>query len=412
MLTGGQAVVADFGIARALQAADADALTQSGIVVGTPQYMSPEQAAGAVDARSDQYSLACTLYEMLIGQPPFTGLTSQAVMARHSLDPVPSLRVVRQTVPAAVESAIMRAMAKLPADRFPSMQRFLDALKSRALETAQPHSAAAAPSLPGFRSKGRWRVMAGLAALVLLGIFTWRFVAGWQSDRRGDGGRAITTVAVLPFHDLTVGPDSSYLGEAMTEELIDDLSEVGSLKVLSRNSGAVAQGTARSLAQLANELGIEAVVKGSIGKVADSIRVKVQVLRAPDSTLLLVKDYHGPLGKLPDLQREITTEITTSIRATLKGTERDRLARRREVNQRAYDAYLRGRFHLERDEAEPARLLFEQANRIAPDWAQPYVGMANYYTVAAFLQRRSPGRGPAEGAGGSGAGAPPGRDAG
>ena len=100
MLSGGQAVVADFGIARALHAASDQQLTLTGMVVGTPQYMSPEQAGGAaVDGRSDQYSLACTLYEMLIGQPPFTGPSSQAVIARHSLEPVPSLRVVRQTVP-------------------------------------------------------------------------------------------------------------------------------------------------------------------------------------------------------------------------------------------------------------------------------------------------------------------------
>ena len=100
MLTAGQAVVADFGIARALQAAGGESLTLTGVVVGTPQYMSPEQSAGgAVDGRSDQYSLACTLYGMLVGQPPFTGPSAQAVMARHSLDPVPGVRVVRQAVP-------------------------------------------------------------------------------------------------------------------------------------------------------------------------------------------------------------------------------------------------------------------------------------------------------------------------
>ena len=105
VLSGGQAVVADFGIARALHAASPEQLTLTGMVVGTPQYMSPEQAAGAaVDGRSDQYSLACTLYEMLSGQPPFTGPSSQAIIARHSLEPVPSLRIVRQTVPHAVEA--------------------------------------------------------------------------------------------------------------------------------------------------------------------------------------------------------------------------------------------------------------------------------------------------------------------
>ena len=132
-------MVADFGIARALHAASPEQLTLTGMVVGTPQYMSPEQAAGAaVDGRSDQYSLACTLYEMLSGQPPFTGPSSQAIIARHSLEPVPSLRVVRQTVPPAVEGAIMKAMAKVPADRFASMQRFLDALRRRRSRRSAP----------------------------------------------------------------------------------------------------------------------------------------------------------------------------------------------------------------------------------------------------------------------------------
>src|SRR5262245_46694840 len=122
MLSGGHAVVADFGIARALHAASAEPLTHSGMVIGTPHYMSPEQAGGdVVDGRSDQYSLACTVYEMLIGQPPFSGPTTQAVIARHLAEPVPSLRVVRQTVPKPVEAAIHQAMAKLPADRFGSV---------------------------------------------------------------------------------------------------------------------------------------------------------------------------------------------------------------------------------------------------------------------------------------------------
>src|SRR6476620_1893423 len=149
MLSGGQAVVADFGIARALEAASPERLTQSGMAVGTPQYMSPEQAAaGTVDSRSDQYSLACTLYEMLIGEPPFSGTSANAVIARHSLEPVPSLRVVRQAVPAAVETAIMRAMAKTPADRFASVQRFLEALSSPEI----PSLATTFPSSPRRRS--------------------------------------------------------------------------------------------------------------------------------------------------------------------------------------------------------------------------------------------------------------------
>jgi len=383
MLSGGQAVVADFGIARALHAAGAEQLTLTGMVVGTPQYMSPEQAAGAgVDGRSDQYSLACTLYEMLIGQPPFTGPSAQAVIARHSLEPVPSLRVVRHTVPQAAEAAIMRAMAKVPADRFDSMQRFLDALESPETTWVRPATPAPARHRAGPRVSRR--VMTALAVGGLVAAAAWLFAARRTPSPAPPGAGAVTAVAVLPFEDLSSHPDSSYLGEGLTEGLVADLAEVGSLKVISRSSGAVAQGTARSLAELASELGVQAVVKGSIRRAGDTVRVNVQFLHAPDSTLLLAKDYQARLGELPDLQREITLAITGSISAQLKGTERGRLGARREVNQRAFEAYLRGRFHLERNELEQARTLFEQASRIAPDWAPPYVGLANYYTSLPF----------------------------
>ncbi len=389
MLSGGQAVVADFGIARALQAASAEQLTQSGMVVGTPQYMSPEQAGGAaVDGRSDQYSLACTLYEMLSGQPPFTGSSAQAVMARHSLEPVPSLRVVRQTVPQALEEAITRAMAKLPADRFASIQRFLDAL-------ASPGSASAATTVPARpRSGSAWRLsrrrmMALGAGLVAAGAAGWLVVGRTASPAHSDA-RVVRAVAVLPFEEPASSPDSSYLGQGMTEGVIADLAQIGSLKVISRSSGAMAEGTTRSLAGMAKGLGVEAVVKGSIRRVGDTVSVNVRLIQTPDSILLLAKDYQGGLGELPDLQREIAIAITGSINAELKGTERSRLETRREVDRRGYEAYLRGRFHLERGEMEQARTLFEQAGRIAPAWAPPYVGLANYYTSLPFFTDVAP----------------------
>src|ERR1051325_11688960 len=165
VLSGGQAVVADFGIARALHAASDEPLTLAGMAVGTPQYMSPEQAGGvAVDGRSDEYSLACVLYEMLSGQPPFTGASSQAILARHSLEPVPGLRVVRQTVPVGVERAIVQAMAKLPADRYSTVQRFLDALASPSTEQL----AVAAPVGQSGRSRNpylRPALVAGIGVL-------------------------------------------------------------------------------------------------------------------------------------------------------------------------------------------------------------------------------------------------------
>jgi len=390
MLSAGQAVVADFGIARALNAASAEPITSTGLVVGTPQYMSPEQAAGGtVDGRSDQYSLACTLYEMLGGQPPFTGPSAHAIMARHSLDTVPSLRMVRETVPVTVEGAIVRAMAKLPVDRFPSIQRFLDALASPDSVSIQPTLPARPPSRSQPRVSRRMLTLLGAGLLVAVAAGWW-LAAGRMTGRPQPGSRMVSAVAVLPFQDVASGPDSSYLGDGMTEGLIADLAEIGSIKVISRSSGAAAQGATRSLAQLAKDLGVDAVVKGSIRKAGDSVRVNVRVLQARDSTLLVAGDYQGGMGELPNLQRQITLAIIGSIKADVKSAERSRLDTRRAVDQRAYEAYLRGRFYLDRGEMEQARKLFDYADSVAPDWAPSYVGMANYYSALPFYTNVSP----------------------
>jgi len=389
MLSGGQAVVADFGIARALEAASPEQLTQSGMALGTPQYMSPEQAlAGSVDGRSDQYSLACTLYEMLIGEPPFSGPTPNAVIARHSLEPVPSLRVVRQTVPPAVEAAIMRAMAKVAADRFASINQFVDALAASDVPSLST-TATARPAPESYARRNR-RVMLSLGGGVLLSAAAWWLLAGRPSLGSHRAAPGMTAVAVLPFDEIAGDPDSSYLGEGMTEGVITDLSEIGSLKVISRSSGAAAQGATRSLAELASDLGVGAVVKGSIRKVGDSVRVNLRLLQARDSTVLLSREYRGGMEDLPDLQRQITLAITTAIKADIKGAERSRLALRHKVDQRAYDSYLRGRFFLDRGEMDRARQMFDAAAGIAPGWAPPFVGLANYYAALPFYTNVSP----------------------
>ena len=159
LLESGEAVVADFGIARAITAAGGDKLTQTGIAIGTPLYMSPEQASagGAIDGRSDLYSLACVLYEMLAGHPPFLGGTAQAILARHAIDPVPPLRTARGTVSGTVERALVRALAKSPADRYATVPQFAEALDGAALPVTKT-------------SPGR-RVAIGVGvALVALGV--------------------------------------------------------------------------------------------------------------------------------------------------------------------------------------------------------------------------------------------------
>jgi membrane-associated phospholipid phosphatase/tRNA A-37 threonylcarbamoyl transferase component Bud32 len=174
LISEGYPVVADFGIARALTEAGGDRLTQTGVAIGTPAYMSPEQVreGAQVDGRSDLYSLGCVLYEMLAGQPPFTGATPQVIMARHALDPVPPLRTVRGTVPESVERAVARSLAKVPADRFTSGEQLILALVTQPglekLALATPPTGESAPSL--FSELRRRRVYHTAALYVVIGL--------------------------------------------------------------------------------------------------------------------------------------------------------------------------------------------------------------------------------------------------
>src|SRR5690242_19269029 len=226
LLLGGHALVADFGIARAVSSASEEKLTQTGMAVGTPHYMSPEQSLGSehVDARSDVYSLGCVLYEVLVGQPPFTGPNAMAIMARHSMEVVPSLQVVRQSVPDEVEDAVMQALEKTPADRFQTMKEFAERLSeaeaeaavartaqrrastaARRASAAQQRVSAATPRRrtaevevaeappPRNRAKLWGLVAAGILLVAAIGGGVWKF-----THRGGTSGAAGTADAVDP----------------------------------------------------------------------------------------------------------------------------------------------------------------------------------------------------------------------
>ncbi|HET7040269.1 MAG TPA: protein kinase, partial [Gemmatimonadales bacterium] len=173
----GRPVVADFGIARAVSAAGGENLTQAGMAVGTPAYMSPEQAAGdpALDGRSDIYALGCVLYEMLAGRPPFTGRNAMEVLARHTMDAVPPLRGARPTVPPTVDQTVSRALAKIPADRFATAREFADAIAGRLAAGPAGKGAVWAGLLSG-------RVLAIVAGYALFTVLGW-LAARWMADR-------------------------------------------------------------------------------------------------------------------------------------------------------------------------------------------------------------------------------------
>lgn len=340
LLKSGHAVVADFGIARAIDAAAGDKLTETGILVGTPTYMSPEQVAGdaIIDGRSDIYSLGCVLYEMLAGEPPFTGPTAQAIFARRLTDPVPSLRAVRE-VPEHVQRAIEKALARTPADRFSTAGRMAGALS----DTTRPA-----------RSTPRWRTAA--AALATLALVVMAVPAVIKFSKPAAAVSA-ARVAVLPFA-VRGGEDFSFLGEGLVDLLSRGLDGAGELRTvdpgtvltavaqnggsgtldiersrtLARRLGAglyvlgsvnVAEGRLRIQASLygGTAVGTEALTKASVEGTSAQLFTLVDDLSAQ----LLSKRERGSVGRLAQTAA-ITTSSLVALKAFLDAEHRLRTA--------------------------------------------------------------------------------------
>jgi len=291
LLEDGQAIVADFGIAHAISTAGEEKLTQTGVTLGTPAYMSPEQAMAErdLDGRSDIYSLGCVLYEMLAGQPPFTGPTAQAIIARHALEDVPPVTVVRTTVPPEIEDAITQAMSKVRVDRFKTASAFADALtgKTRATSTHRlTRGTAAYVSEAARRARVRRNALIGAGSLVLLlaaGFAAWRFgSANTPTAAAGTVRDPLETkVAVLYFTDESRDKRLGYLADGLTESLIDELSDVATLDVVSKAGVGAFRNVALARDSIARALGVGNLIMGSVEPSGEQhVRVTVRLFDA------------------------------------------------------------------------------------------------------------------------------------
>ena len=298
LLAGDRALVADFGIAKALDGSSTEKLTETGLSVGTPAYMSPEQGTGGqVDARSDLYALGCVLYEMLAGGPPFTGPTAQAIMARHAVDPVPPLRTVRATIPRAIESAVERALAKVPADRFATVGEFAEALT--------------ADHIPPPAS--RWRLSIR-SVQVRVGLLAGSIAAGWgawmlREPPIPDIIPSAATIAVLPFAAGAADTALVRLGRDLAVTISATLSGVGGVTTADRLSVATATADRPNLsaaegAALARRLGASSVLRGSLVGAGDNIRLDLGLYSteglAPLAEGITVTGHRDSIGQLTD----------------------------------------------------------------------------------------------------------------
>ncbi len=323
LLEDGTAIVADFGIARAISVAGEERhLTQTGTVVGTPIYMSPEQATGSseIDGRSDQYSLACVTYEMLVGAPPFSGPTAQAIMARHSLDMVSPPSIVRTTIPDAVEDAILRALAKTPADRFPTTALFAEAL--------QKPSAATGPMRRMTRPVPAPRRWLGMRSGVTLGVVgavmvaaAWGSRSVWSRSARpaagSAGGLDPRRIAVLYFDDLSRDSSLAYLADGLTETLIDELGPVKPLEVISRNGAARYRHASVSRDSIARALKVGSLVEGSVEEVGDRVRVTVRLVDGSSGADIDRQTFEQPKGNLLRIRDTLTQQVASALRGRL-----------------------------------------------------------------------------------------------
>jgi serine/threonine-protein kinase len=337
MCSAGRALVTDFGIARAVRAASLEPFTDPRFTLGTPAYMSPEQAAkdGEIDGRSDLYSLGCVVYEMLTGSPPFTGATAQAVLARQLVDRPLPICSARPTVPAAIERAVLQALEKVPADRFATAGQFAAALRGQDVVVADPD--------------------AGLS------------------------------IAVLPFANLSAEPEFEYFGEGIADGIITALGRVPGLHVAARTSSFAFRGKGFDVTEVGSKLKVGTVLEGSVRKDPTRLRVSAQLINVTDGFPRWSERYDREmtLTDLFTIQDEIAKAIADRLAVTFESGAMTRLVIPATGSLDAYHLYLKGRHYVTQRGLglKRAAACFEQALALDPDYALAHAGLAEACTL-------------------------------
>jgi serine/threonine protein kinase/Tfp pilus assembly protein PilF len=336
LLHEGVAMVTDFGIALAAGAEGDQRLTGTGLMLGTPHYMSPEQAAGerTLDARSDIYSLACVLYELLAGEPPFTGATAQAVIVKRFTTQAQGIRRLRPSVPPGVEAALQRALARVPADRFNTAAAFAQALSLPAQAQARPSS-----------------------------------------------------IAVLPFQNLSPDPENEFFADGMTEDVIAQLSKIRSLRVIGRGSVMRFKQRKETLQEVGATLDVATVLEGSVRRAGSRVRIVSQLIDVDSDRHLWAETYDRDLTDIFEIQSDVAMKIARALEAELSHEERREIRKEPTADLEAYQLYLQGQHCIHRWTGEGVALglgYLEQAVARDPAYALAHAALAKAYTDIAL----------------------------
>jgi len=376
LLESGHAVVADFGIAKAVSLAGGERLTETGMAVGTPAYMSPEQASGEarLDGRSDVYSLGCVLFELLGGDPPYTGSTPQAILAKKMAEPVPSVRVLRNTVPVGVEEVVTKSLAKDPVDRFATAEEFGQTL-SVALATPT------ALKVAGRRKPAR--LIAGLGFVVVAAAVVLTVLLREPADT------GPPRISVLPPFTAGSTQDLSF-AEGVAGAVHLRLRPVSGLMVKARYTAEQYDITGKSYHQIGDELGIDYMVKLSAygEQVSDDTRaivVHAELIRASDEYSVWSEQYEEPLESYMAVNRNIAEQVVQELDIHLAAPERETMQSHSTENLQAWEHYAEGLRLWQSEVSQQAHLEVAQQfkNAIAADtgFAEAWAWLALCYGI-------------------------------
>jgi serine/threonine protein kinase/tetratricopeptide (TPR) repeat protein len=389
LLTDGQALVADFGIARALEGDEAGithGLTATGMAVGTPRYMSPEQVSGerTIDARTDVYSLGTVLYEMLAGEPPFTGATTQTIVAKMMSGEPPSVRRARPTVPAAVDAALRTALAPAPADRYASAAAFAAALDAAERTTRGPAET----------STRRVRRPSLVASALTLG-----FLAGlgmlfaWRSHESGSAASGAATLAVLPFENLGDSADA-YFADGVTDAVRDKLAGLPGLQVIARASSAQYQHATKGPQEIGRELGVKYLLTGTVRWAkgpggASRVQVRPELIDAASAAEKWGEPFDAALTDVFQVQADVAGKVAHALGVALNAGDQQIIAERPTTNLEAYDAYLRGEAIEAKAPNDPATLRraaqsYARAVALDSSFALAWAALGNTHAMIYF----------------------------
>ena len=401
----GYVKVLDFGIAKLAESAFADATadaagsmtlaeTNLGSILGTVPYMSPEQACpavGGIDKSTDIWSLGVVLYEIVTGHAPFTGDTPQEVMTSIlEKEPPPLTSYVKQT-PAELQQIISKTLRKDRDERYQNAHELLEALKGirRKLEFE-----AELERSPGTPSWLRWaRSATALVLLLLVAALALALPFYWHRNLTTNSPPE-KSIAVLPFENLSTDPENTFFAEGIQEEILARLAKIGELKVISRTSTQQYQSKPGNLSEIARQLGVGNILKGSVQKAGDHVRVIVQLINAATGSQLWADSYDRKLTDVFGVESEIAKGIARSLQAKLTGREEQALAVKPTSNPAAYDAYLRGLAFDARSSwyndntGEKAIASYEKAVQLDPTFALAWARLS-YSTAFSYFGRGS-----------------------